>query len=113
MKWFGRGGSGVDALIAQRRYADAIDQLRKELRTHPDDRRLRTQLAETLAANGQVADAALTYEGMFYSCLNAGSYARAAAIVKRVEALGRGTSAMVAALSASSQGKRGKAAPAR
>lgn len=109
MKWFSRG-SGIDSLIAQRRYADAIDQIRKELRSHPDDAKLRFQLAETLAANGQIADATMTYEGLFYTCLNKGAYARAATVVKRVEALGRGTSALVAALSEKTQGARSKTA---
>jgi Cyclic nucleotide-binding domain/Tetratricopeptide repeat len=111
MFWFNRSTPGPDALIAEERYSEAIDLLRRELRRKPGNVRARLSLAKALAANQQVSDAALVYEGLFYSYLNTGSYARAAVMIKQLEQLRRGTTALIAALSEHTQtASRGKSA---
>lgn len=75
----------VDRLIARGKYAKAIKLLRRLLRKRPESVQLRQQLADTLARNGDRAEAVLLLDQLVDEFVNAGFVAKAIAVLKKMQ----------------------------
>jgi hypothetical protein len=88
MAWFGGSREvGLAEMIAQRKYAKAIELLRAQFEGGSRDPRLRMQLADVLAAAGRVREAVPLYVSLAEEFARDGFAGKAIAVFKKVQKL--------------------------
>lgn len=89
--WFGGAKEqSLPELIAQKKYAQAVELLRAQARQAGRDPRLRMQLADTLDAAGRRAEAIPIYLELADGFAREGYVAKAIAVLKKVERIDSG-----------------------
>lgn len=84
--WFGSSrGASLTELIAQKKYAKAIELLRAQFQEGGSDSRLRMQLADVLVAAGRPSEAVPVYVGIADDYARDGFTAKAIAVFKKVQ----------------------------
>src|SRR5688572_26716688 len=81
------GGSGqsIPDLLAKKRYGQAIELLKKEMKKNPDDERIKIQLADTLVLEGKKDEAARILKHLADDLAERGSAAKSIALLKKIQ----------------------------
>jgi hypothetical protein len=91
LEWLG-GSKDADALIARRKYSQAIDALQGLLRKHGGDTRLRMKLADVLALAGREREAVPVLLDLADELAADGQAAKSIALLKKVQKISPGRS---------------------
>jgi hypothetical protein len=89
LEWLG-GSKDADALIARRKYPQAIDALRQLLQKHGGDLRLRMKLADALVLAGREKEAAPVLLELADALAAEGQAAKSIALLKKVQRIDPG-----------------------
>jgi hypothetical protein len=93
LEWLG-GSRDADALIARKKYAQAIDALRELLQRHGADIRLRMKLADVLVLAGREREAVPVLLELADDLAAEGQAAKSIALLKKVQKIEPGRSAV-------------------
>ncbi|PYQ54384.1 MAG: hypothetical protein DMF78_06150 [Acidobacteria bacterium] len=93
LEWLG-GSRDADALIARKKYAQAIDALRDLLQRHGADTRLRMKLADVLVLAGREREAVPVLLALADDLAAEGQAAKSIALLKKVQKIEPGRSAV-------------------
>jgi len=93
LEWLG-GSRDADALIARKKYAQAIDALRDLLQRHGADTRLRMKLADVLVLAGRAREAVPVLLELADDLAAEGQAAKSIALLKKVQKIEPGRSAV-------------------
>jgi hypothetical protein len=86
LAWFGGSREvGLSELIAQKKYAKAIEVLRAQFQESGSDPRMRLRLADVLAAAGRAAEAVPLYVSLADEFAREGFTGKAIAVLKKVQ----------------------------
>jgi tetratricopeptide (TPR) repeat protein len=91
LQWLG-GSKDADALLARRKYAQAIDALRELLKRHGADPRLRMKLADALVLAGREQEAVPVLLDLADELAGEGQAAKSIALLKKVQRIDPGRS---------------------
>lgn len=91
LQWLG-GSKDADALLARRKYAQAIDALRELLKRHGADPRLRMKLADALVLAGREREAVPVLLDLADELAGEGQAAKSIALLKKVQRIDPGRS---------------------
>ncbi|HUG52291.1 MAG TPA: cyclic nucleotide-binding domain-containing protein [Vicinamibacteria bacterium] len=91
LEWLG-GSKDADALIARRKYAQAIETIQELLRKHGGDTRLRMKLADVLVLAGRDREAVPVLLDLADDLAAQGQAAKSIALLKKVQRISPGRS---------------------
>ncbi|HEY5611192.1 MAG TPA: cyclic nucleotide-binding domain-containing protein [Thermoanaerobaculia bacterium] len=85
LQMFGSKEASIPELIAKKKYAQAIDLLKKEIKRRPQDEQVQIQLADILILDGKQTAAAQLYRSVADTLAERGFAAKAIALLKKVQ----------------------------